>query len=208
MLSFWNGRRSLIFDCQRHEGDGQGMRWLASSQVPPDVCSSRLPWCGAPGILGGCTDAWWHCPLSTRERVSFFHCRAGVHRGPVLAAMAMAWINRTDFDAAIGSIGEVRAIERPGSTRRGGDRIFDWARSQALRDLPGMRLPRALNTSPEFCKQRCIVSRTGCDCILDTFSQLQHESCQLTACLARNCPQLDCRKLGCRTFAVQGHAKR
>ncbi len=28
-------------------------------------------------------------------------------------------------------------------TRRGGDQIFDWARKQALRDLPGMKLPRA-----------------------------------------------------------------
>ena len=73
-----------------------------------------------------------------------FHCRAGVHRGPVLAALAMAWINRTDFDAALGSIGEVRAIEPDQVvTRRGGDMIFDWARKQAIRDLPGMRLPRA-----------------------------------------------------------------
>ena len=73
-----------------------------------------------------------------------FHCRAGVHRGPVLAAMAMAWINRTDFDSALGSIGEVRAIEPDQVvTRRGGDQIFDWARKQALRDLPGMKLPRA-----------------------------------------------------------------
>ena len=73
-----------------------------------------------------------------------FHCRAGVHRGPVLAAMAMAWINRTDFDSALGSIAEVRAIEPDQViTRRGGDQIFDWARKQAVRDLPGMKLPRA-----------------------------------------------------------------
>ena len=72
-----------------------------------------------------------------------FHCRAGVHRGPILAAVALAWITQVSFDDALQSIEHIRAIEPDKvRTRSGGDGIFDWARSQASRDFPGFVLPR------------------------------------------------------------------
>ena len=72
-----------------------------------------------------------------------FHCRAGVHRGPILAAVSLAWITQVSFDDALQSIEHIRAIEPDKvRTRSGGDGIFDWARSQASRDFPGFVLPR------------------------------------------------------------------
>ena len=59
----------------------------------------------------------------------------------ILAAMAMAWINRTDFDAAIGSIGEARAIE-PDQVRILVEVEIRFSTGPEG-DLPGMKLPRA-----------------------------------------------------------------
>ena len=80
--------------------------------------------------------------LQSGESV-LFHCRAGVHRGPMLAAVALAWVTRISFDDALYHIEQVRAIEPDKvRTRSGGDQIFDWARKEANRDLPSFSLPR------------------------------------------------------------------
>ena len=68
--------------------------------------------------------------LSTLQsgEIVLFHCRAGVHRGPMLAAVALAWVTRLSFDDALYHIEQVRAIEPDRvRTRSGGDQIFDWA---------------------------------------------------------------------------------
>ena len=68
---------------------------------------------GASDVMGRSPDGdAGHSPV---WRASCFrHCRAGVHSGPMLAALAIV----------------------PSS------RVFDWVCNQATRDLPGVRLPR------------------------------------------------------------------
>ena len=69
------------------------------------------------------------------------HCQAGVRRAPILMAILLAWIKRTDFDQEYTRLEGLRAIDRQGVLkRRGGDALFSWARSSCGGNLP--QLPR------------------------------------------------------------------
>ena len=69
------------------------------------------------------------------------HCQAGVHRAPILMAILLAWIKRTDFDQEYTRLEGLRAIDRQGVLkRRGGEALFSWARSSCGGNLP--QLPR------------------------------------------------------------------
>ena len=56
---------------------------------------------------------------------AWFHCMAGVHRGPILCASAVAFVQRLEFWKVYESIERLRAVDRRGVLdRRGGADIF------------------------------------------------------------------------------------
>ena len=62
----------------------------------------------------------------------WFHCMAGVHRGPILCAAAVAFIQRFDFWQVYTNVERLRNIDRKGVLERsGGTGTFSWAEEQA-----------------------------------------------------------------------------
>ena len=62
----------------------------------------------------------------------WFHCMAGVHRGPILCAAAVAFIERLEFWQVYTNIERLRNIDRKGVLERsGGSNTFSWAEGQA-----------------------------------------------------------------------------
>ena len=69
------------------------------------------------------------------------HCQAGVHRAPILMAILLAWLRRTNFDHEYDRLEGMKAVDRQGVLRRrGGEALFSWARSSCAGNLP--QLPR------------------------------------------------------------------
>ena len=48
------------------------------------------------------------------------HCQAGVHGAPILMAILLAWLKRTDFDQEYTRLEGLRALDRQGVLRRRG----------------------------------------------------------------------------------------
>ncbi|CAJ1416519.1 unnamed protein product [Effrenium voratum] len=83
---------------------------------------NRLPWCTGDNTVPE-TCGWAVCPCSSdeaflkRQRISFvgesalIHCKAGVHRAPMLTAVILGILDDLTLDSALAKIGEVRAIE-------------------------------------------------------------------------------------------------
>ena len=62
----------------------------------------------------------------------WFHCMAGVHRGPILCAAAVAFVQRLEFWQVYANIEPLRNIDRRGVLERpGGSGTFSWAEGQA-----------------------------------------------------------------------------
>lgn len=65
--------------------------------------------------------------LAAGESV-YVHCKAGVHRGPILCAMCVATAYNISFNDVYARIENLRAIDRQGVlSRRGGNQVFNWA---------------------------------------------------------------------------------
>lgn len=73
--------------------------------------------------------------LSKGEGV-LFHCKAGVHRGPLLGGIFLGLDDQAPFEEALRRIGDRRAISpHEVRRRREGDALFDWAKGQVNRGL-------------------------------------------------------------------------
>ena len=72
---------------------------------------------------------------------AWFHCMAGVHRGPILCASAVAFVQRLAFWKVYENIERLRAVDRGGVLNRsGGADIFSWAEGIAAAPTEPLKL--------------------------------------------------------------------
>ena len=138
----WNARRSLSLSVPWRRQH----RSVATSDI-----GTLFQMAVAVGYNGSDRQRSWEevrmvvlSTLQSGESV-LFHCRAGVHRGPMLAAaVALAWVTRISFDDAL-YITSSRFAPLSLTKFALGPvviRFSDWARREANRDLPSFSLPR------------------------------------------------------------------
>ena len=91
-------------------------------------------------------DAWLHlrqvlvATLGVGQS-AWFHCMAGVHRGPILCAAGVAFVQRLEFWKVYSNIERLRNVDRAGVlSRRGGADTFSWAEGVATAPTEPVKL--------------------------------------------------------------------